>query len=366
MSKGTVQKLLSKGDIRIDGDRPWDIQVLDERFYNRLLAQGSLGAGESYMEGWWECKKIDELICKAIRAKIDRQLFSWQFLLDTLKAILYNQQGKWQAFYNAQQHYDIGDDLYEKMLDRRMMYSCGYWKSAKNLDEAQENKLELSCQKLDLKPGMQILDIGCGWGGFAKFAAEKYKVKVVGITVSKNQCHRAKKICAGLPVEIRLQDYRDLKGKFDRIVSIGMFEHVGCKNYPQYMQIVHRCLKEDGLFLLHTIGGNISQNSIDPWAQKYIFPHAMLPSVRQIGDAIEGRFMMEDWHSFGPYYDKTLLAWFANFDRHWHQLRSKYGDRFYRMWKYYLLSCAGTFRARDIQVWQILLSKNGLAIPRLR
>jgi cyclopropane-fatty-acyl-phospholipid synthase len=246
------------------------------------------------------------------------------------------------------------------MLDKRMVYTCGYWKDAKTLDEAQEAKLDLTCKKLNLKPGMKVLDIGCGWGSFAKYAAEKYKVKVVGITVSKEQAVLAKALCKGLPIEIRLQDYRDLNEKFDRIVSLGMFEHVGYKNYKTYMKVVHRCLKDDGLFLLHTIGGNKSVKSTDPWIDKYIFPNSMLPSIKQMGDAIEDYFVMEDWHNFSADYDKTLMAWYNNFENSWNKLKDDYDERFHRMWRYYLLACAGTFRARKSQLWQIVLSKDGI------
>jgi len=239
-----------------------------------------------------------------------------------------------------------------------MIYSCGFWHGAENLDEAQENKLDLICRKIYLEPGMKILDIGCGWGGFAKFAAEKYGANVVGITVSKEQAEFAKINCHGLPVEIRLQDYRSLDyEKFDRIVSIGMFEHVGPRNYQAYMKAVHSCLTDNGLFLLHTIGGNKSVFSVDPWINKYIFPGGVLPSIKQIGESIEKFFVMEDWHNFGTDYDKTLMEWYENFEKTWSDIRNQYDEKFYRMWKYYLLVCAGAFRARNIQLWQIILSK---------
>ena len=259
-----------------------------------------------------------------------------------------------------QHHYDIGNDLYEKMLGNRLIYSCGYWKDATTLDEAQEAKLDLCCRKLAIKPGMRVLDIGCGWGDTAKFIAERYKAEVIGITISKEQARFAEKRCEGLPVEIRLQDYRKLQDKFDRILSIGMFEHVGYKNYTRFMRVVRDRLQPDGIFLLHTIGSNYSVNSIDPWINKYIFPNAMLPSKKQICNAIEGRFVLEDWHNFGADYDTTLMHWFRNFHSHWHTLKQNYDSRFYRMWKYYLLACAGSFRARRHQVWQLVLSPRGI------
>jgi cyclopropane-fatty-acyl-phospholipid synthase len=243
------------------------------------------------------------------------------------------------------------------MLDKRMIYSCAYWKNADNLDEAQENKFDLICKKILLKPQMKILDVGCGWGGFLKFAAEKYGIEGVGITVSEEQANYAKENCKGLPVDIRLSDYRDLKGaQFDRIISIGMFEHVGYKNYKKFMKVMSRLLKDNGLFLLHTIGTDESVSSTDPWINKYIFPNGMLPSPVQIAKSIEGIFKIEDWHNFGTDYDKTLMSWYENFNRYYEKLNEK-DNEFYRMWKYYLLLCAGAFRARYIHVWQIVLSK---------
>ena len=246
------------------------------------------------------------------------------------------------------------------MLDERMVYTCGYWKDVNNLDDAQEKKLDLVCRKIGLKSGQRILDIGCGWGSFAKFAAERYGAQVVGITVSKEQVVLARERCKGLPVEIRLQDYRDLNEKFDHIISLGMFEHVGYKNYREYMTVARRCLVDGGLFLLHTIGGNISSTQTDAWIDKYIFPNSIIPSAKQITSAYEGLFVMEDWHNFGTYYDRTLMAWFENFDNAWPALASKYNERFYRMWKFYLLVCAGTFRSRHNHLWQIVLSPRGV------
>ena len=210
------------------------------------------------------------------------------------------------------------------------------------------------------KKGMKVLDIGCGWGSFAKYAAKKYGARVVGISVSKEQVKLARELCKGLPVGIKFQDYRDVDEKFDAIISLGMFEHVGSKNYREYMKKVYNCLEEKGLFLLHTIGINESTNLTDPWIDKYIFPNSKLPSVKQIGNAIDGLFVLEDWHSFGTDYDKTLIAWHSNFNKNWKNLKKDYNEKFKRMWNYYLLSCAGGFRARKNQLWQIVFSKKGI------
>jgi cyclopropane-fatty-acyl-phospholipid synthase len=362
-AKQEAQKLLAKADVEVNGNRPWDVQVHDERLYGRVFSGGSLALGESYMDGWWDAGALDQFICKALAARLDKDktLRSFNLLWLVVKSKLTNRQSPRRAWTVGQEHYDIGNDLYEAMLDKRMVYTCAYWKDAKNLDEAQEAKLDLVCRKIGLKAGQRVLDIGCGWGSFAKFAAEKYGATVVGVTISKEQAELARELCEGLPVEIRLQDYRDVNEQFDHIVSLGMFEHVGYKNYRTYMETAHRCLKSGGLFLLHSIGGNHTARASEPWFDKYIFPNGMLPSVQQMGKAIEGLFVMEDWHNFGAYYDKTLMAWFENFDRAWPQLKEKYGERFYRMWKYYLLSMAGAFRSRaNNQLWQVVLSKDGV------
>ena len=355
-------QLFSLADIKINGDRPWDIQIHDEQFFQRVLSQGALGLGESYMDGWWEVKNLDQFIYKLLSARLHEKVKGFPMLWIAVKAKLFNLQKKSKAYKIGERHYDIGNDLYTLMLDKGMNYSCAYWKDAENIDQAQEAKLEVTCQKLKLKPGMKVLDIGCGWGGFVKYAAQKYKAEVIGITVSREQVKLAKEICSGLPVEIRLQDYRSLNETFDRIVSIGMIEHVGYKNYRTFMEIVHRSLADDGLFLLQTIGNNRTTVIGDSWTNKYIFPDGMLPSPAHITAAIEGLFVMEDWHNFGSHYDKTLMAWHENFNKNWDRIKqnSKYDQRFYRMWKYYLLSCAGAFRSRSNQLWQIVLSKKGV------
>lgn len=356
-----VENHLARAGVRIDGDQPWDIHVYDPRLYRRILRHGSLGLSESFMDGWWDCDRLDELIHRVLRADLESAVRTRGEGIRTMIATWINLQARSRAFHIGRHHYDIGNDLYSRMLDRRMIYSCGYWRNASNLDEAQEAKLDLTCRKLHLEPGMRLLDIGCGWGGTARFAAERYGVSVVGITVSKRQATRAREVCRGLDVEIRLQDYRDLTGTFDRIVSIGMFEHVGVKNYPCFFRVARERLRDDGLFLLHTIGNLRSVNHTDPWIDRHIFPNSMLPSAAQIAAAVEGRFVIEDWHNFGLDYDPTLMAWWENFRRHWPELRDRYDERFYRMWKFYLLSCAGSFRARKNQVWQIVLSPHGLA-----
>ncbi|MCE5293295.1 MAG: cyclopropane fatty acyl phospholipid synthase [Chlamydiales bacterium] len=360
-AKKQVTTLFSRADIQIDGKRGWDIQVHNDRLYERLLAGGSLALGESYMDGWWDCQHIDECIEHLLKANLDEDFSpTWEMRWTMLKAYLGNLQDKIGSKQVIDEHYQLGNDLYKQMLDPLMVYSCAYWKDVDTLTQAQEAKFDLICKKLKLEPGMTLLDIGCGWGGFEKYAAEHYKVSCVGVTLSENQAEYGRKVCSGLPVEILVKDYRDVQGTFDRVLSIGMFEHVGKKNFDEFMDVAHRSLKPNGLFLLHTIGSNTSNLVTDEWIHKYIFPNGNLPSIAQIGNALEGKFIMEDWHNFGAYYDTTLMAWCENFDKAWPKLKGKYSDRFYRMWNYYLLSCAGSFRAREIQLWQIVLSKEGV------
>ena len=360
-SKDVVEEIASIADIKINGDRIWDIKVHNERFYDRVLKDQSLGLGESYMNNDWDSDAIDVLIYQILRADLEKKFKpTWSHLCAYLKAKLFNRQNRSGSMQVINEHYQLGNDLYQNMLDPLMTYSCGYWKNAENLSEAQEAKYDLIARKLGFKKGMRVLDIGCGWGGFVKYAAEKYEIEAVGITLSEKQASYAREVCKNLPVEIRVQDYRDLNEKFDRIVEIGMFEHVGVKNHRQFMEVVHKCLNEHGMVMLHTIGGNTSTLTGDAWIDKYIFRGGQLPSVAQIGKSIEGLFVMEDWHNFSTDYDKTLMGWFQNFDKNWDKLKNNYPSHFYRMWKYYLLSCAGTFRARHVQLWQVVLSKGGV------
>lgn len=352
--------LLAGAGVAINGDAPWDIQIHDEQVYQEILTQGSLALGRTYMDGLWDSAQLDETFHRLLRAEIDRKLDGWtqlRLLGEILRHRLFNLQSPQRAFHVAERHYDIGNDVFEAMLDSSMSYSCAYWQGAANLEQAQRDKLDMVCRKLELRPGERLLEIGCGWGGLAQYAATHYGVHVVGVTISTEQQKLAQQRCAGLPVEIVLKDYRELEGTFDKVVSIGMFEHVGQKNYPAYFDTVGRLLKDEGLFLLHTIGNYTTSLKTDAWIDNYIFPNGKLPSAREIAVALENRFLIEDWHNFGQDYDRTLMAWWENFDRAWPQLQQQYSQVFYRMWKYYLMSCAGFFRSRQGQLWQIVLCK---------
>ena len=361
------EELLSLAGITVNGKNPYDVRVHNRGFYQRVLRAGALGLGESYMDGWWDCPAVDQFIDKILLANLeDKVKGSLKLTWHALKSKLFNLQRIGRAYQVGERHYDLGNDFYKAMLDKRMLYTCGYWKTARNLDEAQEAKLKLVCQKVNLEPGLRVLELGCGWGSFAKYAAENYGAVVTAVTVSRQQVELGRKLCQGLPVRIELEDYRNVSGIYDRVVSIGILEHVGYKNYRTYMETANRCLKDDGIAFIHTIGGNVSATTANAWTTKYIFPNGLIPSMAQIGKAMENLFVMEDWHSFGPDYDKTLMAWHANFEKAWPELKHKYGERFYRMWRFYLLSAAGGFRSRTNQLWQIVMTKHGRNQPDCR
>lgn len=358
-----VRSLASKIGVEIGGRDPWDMQVHNPDFYHRVVADGSLGLGESYMEGWWDCQDLGEFFHRLFLAGVEeRDPGRWRLMLMAAIARLRNLQSRRRSTQVAEAHYNTTVDAYRNMSDKWVTLSCGYWKDARNLDEAQEAKLELVCRKIGIAKGDRVLDIGCGFGSFARFAAERHGCSVTGINLSAEQIQVARQLTGDLPVQIVQCDYRDTDRylgdrPFDKIVSIGMFEHVGYKNFRDYFDVAHRCLADGGLFLLHTIGSNVSQTYNDPWYDKYIFPNGMLPSIRQIGGAIEGLFVMEDWHNFGVDYALTHQAWYERFDAAWEGSKS---DPFYRMWKYFLLSSVGGFKARHKQLWQIVLSKGGV------
>jgi cyclopropane-fatty-acyl-phospholipid synthase len=356
-----IREVLAGAGVTVGGTEPWDIQVHDERLYQRVLRDGTLGVGESYVDGWWDCQALDQMIDRVTRARIGfgRNL---ALLAHVAKAKVFNLQVA-RAFEVGERHYDVGNDLYRVMLGPRMVYTCAYFSNAETLDAAQEAKLDLVCRKIGLRPGMRVLDLGCGWAGFASFAAERYGANVVGYTVSREQVAWAREHYGNLPVEIRLDDYRNASGQYDAVVSIGLMEHVGPKNHRGYMELAARCLAPGGVAFIHTIGGATGRTHIDPWFDKYIFPNAVVPTVGQLMTAMEEVLVPEDVQNIGPHYDRTLMAWWQNFDAAWPSLRARYGDRFYRMWRYYLLVSAAQFRARVLNLYQIVATPAGAAPP---
>lgn len=358
-----VRQMLACVDIEVNGTRTWDIQVFDQRFYRRLLAESSLGGGEAYMDGWWDVEALDVFFQKLEHVHPYDTFGRLPLLLLALKSQVLNCQSRLFSREVAYKHYDLGNDLYQAMLDKHMQYTCGYWKDATDLEAAQESKLHLICRKLYLEKGMRVLELGGGFGGLARFMASNYGCEVVSYNISRQQVEFGRGMCAGLPVRFEEKDYREAVHEpesFDRVVAVGLCEHIGYKNYRGFLETARARLRDEGLFLLHTIGANRSETYTDPWIDKYIFPNGMLPSVAQLGKAMEDLWIVEDWHNFGPDYDPTLMAWWKKFEAAWPALSAQYGERFYRMWRFYLLACAGRFRARKMQLWQIVLSKGDI------
>jgi cyclopropane-fatty-acyl-phospholipid synthase len=363
-AENLLTNLVAAAGKRINGERPWDITVHDDGFFGRVLASGTLGFGEAYMEGWWDCQALDEMAERAIAARLD-QRFALRLpnLWTLFTALILNEQTRRRSRKVGRVHYDLSNDFFEAMLDPNMQYSCALFENGDDLSAAQLRKLEWICQKLRLRPGLRVLDIGCGWGGLARYAALNYGCQVVGITISREQFDYARRWCRGLDVQIQLQDYREtITGRFDRVVSIGMIEHVGHKNYRTYFRRAAELLEHDGLSLCHGICRNFSRVGGDPWIKRYIFPNSMLPSAAQLIRATEGVFILEDVKNIGLNYDRTLLAWEENFRDNWPRFADRYGERFRRMWRFYLLTCAGAFRARSLQVFSMLLSKQNAAV----
>jgi cyclopropane-fatty-acyl-phospholipid synthase len=357
--KDKIIGALADHGITVNGPNPWDPQIHNPDFWNRLFAQGTLGLGEAYMDGWWDAEDLAEFFSRVMG--IDKLMRpSLNLIWQVVQARFLNMQTISRSRRVAKMHYSE-TEAYKASLDSRMTGSCGYWpEGVTSLDAAQEAKLDLVCRKVGLKPGQTVWDIGCGWGAFMGFAAEKYGANCVGVTVSPDQAAYGRERYKHLPVEFQVKDYREFEGKADHIVSMGMFEHVGYKNFRTYFETARRVIKDDGLFMLHTIGSKYSTRTIEPWLEKYIFPGGVIPSMAQIGTGLDGLFAIIDVHNIGPHYDKTLVAWYDKFDANWPKERDAGGERFYRLWKYYLLCCAGAFRARALQVWQFVLSTNGV------
>lgn len=359
-AESLFRDLLAKAGITINGSSPWDLQIRDPRAYERMLRQGSIGFGEAFVEGWLDCERVDQMMERVERAELARKIDPKIALLEALKVRLRPFGSRNRSFEIGKKHYDIGNDLFEVMLDSRMIYSCGYWQRAASLEAAQQDKLELICRKLQLKPGLRVLDVGCGWGGFARYAAEHYSVEVVGISVSAHQIELGQRLAGGLPIELRYMDYRDVRGTFDRIVSVEMFEHVGRRYYSAFFDMCHRCLRPSGLLLLHTTG-QLRPEPINPWYDKYILPGVEFATVSNLIHSVPPDLVLEDLQTWeGAHYDKTLMSWFEKFEAGWDRLKHHYDNAFYRSWKLYLQGSAGAFRAERLRVWQLVFSKGGI------
>lgn len=363
----TVRELLALGTIELNGPKLWDLQVTDRRFYKRILTGGVLGFAEAYIEGWIDCEQMDELIARLLQAGIKQKLKNnWRLMLHLFQSQIFNLQALSRASQVADAHYNLSNRFYEYMLGESMAYTAAYYKNATSLDEAQYAKYDLVCRKLQLKPGETVLELGCGWGGFARYAAEHYGCRMVSVNISKQQVRYAKELCRQWPVAVFRCDYRDEacynpdKIRFDKAVSIGMAEHVGPKNHRRLFGTVFRQLKPNGLFLLHTIGSDRSLTACEPFTHKYIFPNSVIPSLKQLSSAAEGWFVTEDLQNFGKYYFNTLKEWYTNVKSNWQSIQAldytKFNSRFDRIWSFYLLGGMGMAKSKANHLWQIVFS----------
>ncbi len=364
--KPLLESLLEGSGVKLDGGRPWDIRVRNDRLYRRAL-RGSLGIGESYMAGDWDCEALDELFRRVLTSDAQqRPLIRAAGALKALQSRLMNLQTKRRSRAVAEEHYDIDHRMYAMFLGPWNQYTCCFFDGTTDLERAEVTKLEMLCDKLELKAGERLLDIGCGWGGFAKYAARTRGCEVTGISLSEEQIRYAIEFTKGLPVTIRKLDYRDLPESglppFDKISIVGMLEHVGYKNYPGIMAVVHQMLRPDGLFLLHTIGNCEKTTVVDPWIEKYIFRNSMAPAMSQLADAAEGKFVIEDWENYGHHYAPTLQAWYERFNANWDRIRAlptprPFDERFRRLWNYYLMSSKAAFEVEKLHLWQLVMTR---------
>ena len=366
-ARALCERVLSAADVRVGGERPWDIRVHDDRFYDRVVADGTLGLGESYMDGWWDCDALDEMTARTLRAGGERAVSrNWRTALQALRSRLVNMQDRRRSRRVANRHYDIDDRLYLSFLDPYDQYTCAYFQGVPpgDLVGAQQAKMDLICRKLALRPTDRVLDIGCGWGGLARWMAERHGCRVTGVNIARGQLDCARRRNGDPRVDFVAMDYRDLPAAmpaaFDKVVSVGMAEHVGRRNYRTYFRAVRSVLRPDGLFLLQTCAQDASRSATDPWIDRYIFPGGEVPSPAQLSSGFDGLFVLEDWHAMGSHYDRTLMAWWRRFEDAWPAFRAQYGDRFRRMFRYYMLTCAGAFRARQMQLCQAVLSPDGV------
>ncbi len=351
-----AQELFALAGIKINGDQPCDIQVRNNAAFVRLFGYGSLGWGEAYVDGYWDCEQLDDFVCRCLIANLTGHFRPSDFLL-FLRARLLNRSFPTLA---VPKHYESGIELFEKMLDQRLIYSSGYWKNATTLNEAQEHKLDLVAEKLGLKAGMKVLDIGCGWGGAIRYFAERYKVSGLAVTTSKNQYDVACQTCKDLPIEIRLHDYREVSEQFDCSYSIEMLGHLKPKHYKHYFQFVNRTLREGGSHLVQVAGSSMRAVRSDPWVQRYIFPGGYVPAPSQLIAAAQASLNLEDWQILTKDHDQTFMAWHENLSAAWKDFEEEVDERTVRMWRYYLLSFAGVFRSNASQLWQIVFSKSAV------
>ncbi len=378
---GTLKVIDAEGRTHIFGGRApgpdVTMRLTDPTLYRSLFFNPELAAGEAYMDGRmsFENSTLRDFLTLFSVNRLSLGSYPLQKVLRTVSRGLKRFQqanpiGKAQK--NVAHHYDIGNDFYRLFLDRGMQYSCAYFTSDDNtLEEAQQNKLRLIASKLDLKPGQKVLDIGCGWGDMALYLGRMADVQVVGVTLSKEQCklanEKAKALGLADRVRFELRDYRDLTERFDRIVSVGMFEHVGVHHYGEYFAKVNELLTDTGVMLLHSIGHMSPPGTASPWLRKYIFPGAYSPALSEVFTAVEQNSLwVTDLEFLRVHYAKTLAHWVSRFEANRAKVAEMYDERFCRMWEFYLISCEMMFRTGSQLVFHMQLAKKRDAVPIVR
>ncbi len=384
--EGGIILIDSKGQKYICGnprkDNPITIKLLNKKLNWKLILDPELEFPEAYMrnEIIIENASLKEFLMDLVKnlgrrevnsaSYISKRMFQiWRYLSN------FNLPGKSRK--NVEHHYDIGGEkgekLYDIFLDKdHRLYSCAYWKEGtKTLEEAQKNKINHIVKKLDIKPGQKVLEVGCGWGGMAFEIAKQKGCEVTGISLSKNQINycknKSKELSLDNQVSFELADYREIKGQYDRIYSVGMFEHVGKKFYKAFFESMNKLLKEDGIFLLHTIGVVDKPSPPNKFINKYIFPGGVCPSFSQIIEPIEKTgLIVADTETLIRHYDKTLESWLARFLAKRKEVKDLFDEKFVKMWEFYLASCAAAFRYRDLAVFQLQIVKNFQSAHRTR
>jgi len=349
----------------------WGLKI-DDASVRRGIARGGIVAlGEAYERSEWDCDDLESFMYRVFTSAPPRlSRAAWaRLILAALDQRLFNRQRGRGAFDIGMKHYDLGNALFSSMLDESMSYTSGYWARAQTLAEAQEAKLDLICKKLNLQRGQRVLDIGCGWGNFAQFAATRYGARVTGVTVSKEQAALAREHCQGLPVDIRMQDYRAVEGTFDHVVSIEMIEAVGRKNIPAFYKTVDRVLADGGRSVIQAISGDTLSRTSDRgldqyilWLLRYIFPDGYLPKARELIPSRGTNLQVDGWQRLTDDYPQTLRAWARRFNDNWDRLKDSYDEAFRRRWNFYLFGCAAAFRAGLVNVSQVVYRKHGRGV----
>jgi len=352
---------LTRAGVTVNGPNPWDIRVLDNRLFRRVVGTRELGFGDSYVEGWWECDRIDELVTRILRTGIKRILPPGiSGLTLAARSVITNTQGSERAGDNATAHYGQHDALLRLILGEPLVYSCADWRDATDLADAQHAKIDRLASKLQLRPGMRVLDIGCGWGATADYLSTRHGVIVVGITPVAAQATHAARHHRHSDVSFVTTDFSNFTSPkpFDRIYSVGMVEHVGPKNLKPFFRHCQDLLVDDGIMFHQTIGRRTPRASTDAWIDRRIFPGGAIPSVQQLSRAWSAGWVLEDFENLGPDYDRTLMAWLGLLEGKKDQVLDQFGEEMYRTFRFYFQYCAGAFRARELQLWQLVLTKH--------